>query len=323
MRFALLVVLALLPATASTAHLIAVPQAVIELPAVPHYELPSPPVSAIKPPIYARQDTGKGQGTDDRNDQKHWYESVGQWFTATYEHTARDPVALFTFVLAISTIGLWLVTWISGRRQSRETRRTIATMQETARRELRAYVSFAGFKALSGMYENRIIEWTISPVWENAGQTPTRNGRNHISWQVFSKDDGPEQIDFRDLGNATDYPTITIGPRSTVEGEAAKISVDTIWFARAIQGRIFIWGWMEYDDLFGPITPRRRTEFCSYLDWLGMPEEQAIAPRVYGKFNGADNDCYRKPGPRPDHRAQNRAHGASLLSRAVRGSVRF
>ena len=66
--------------------------------------------------------------------------ATGQWLVATYEHTVRDPITFFTFVLAFSTIGLWIVTWLSGRRQSREARQTIETMAAAERRQLRAYV---------------------------------------------------------------------------------------------------------------------------------------------------------------------------------------
>jgi hypothetical protein len=37
-----------------------------------------------------------------------------------WERTTTDPVAFFTFVLSISTVGLWIVTWQSGKRQSRD-----------------------------------------------------------------------------------------------------------------------------------------------------------------------------------------------------------
>jgi hypothetical protein len=205
-------------------------------------------------------------------------------------------VAAFTAVLAVSTSLLWLATL----RHASHAEGAIKVSEQTAERQLRAYVSLSGFEALIGRYENMVTEWTIYPVWENAGQTPTRNARNQISWSVYAKDDGPDQIDFRDYAEVPDYPIVNVPPRSKIRAESAIIPVDTIWMTRGIQGRIFIWGWIEYDDLFAPLTPRRRTEFCSYLEWLGTPEEQAIAPRVYGRFNGADDDCYRKPAPRPN-----------------------
>ena len=39
-----------------------------------------------------------------------------------WEKTTSDPVAFFTFVLSVSTIGLWVATGIGIRNQSRETR---------------------------------------------------------------------------------------------------------------------------------------------------------------------------------------------------------
>jgi hypothetical protein len=51
--------------------------------------------------------------------------------------TVGDPVSLFTFVLAISTLGLWVVTWRSGVRQSRQTRESL----REARRNTAAFMS--------------------------------------------------------------------------------------------------------------------------------------------------------------------------------------
>jgi hypothetical protein len=49
-------------------------------------------------------------------------------------------LAFVTAILAVSTIGFCIVTWSGGIRQSRETQRTIDTMEQTERRQLRAYV---------------------------------------------------------------------------------------------------------------------------------------------------------------------------------------
>jgi hypothetical protein len=47
-----------------------------------------------------------------------------------WERTTSDPVALFTFVLSVSTIGLWAVTWRSGVRQTRDMEGAIAAAQD-------------------------------------------------------------------------------------------------------------------------------------------------------------------------------------------------
>jgi hypothetical protein len=95
-----------------------------ELPPVPHYKDPFPLLSPslIDPPLYTRQYNSYQSAADNRDDKQDESETIWQWPITTYYHTIRDPVAFFTFVLSVSTIGLWIVTWRSGIRQSRDIR---------------------------------------------------------------------------------------------------------------------------------------------------------------------------------------------------------
>jgi hypothetical protein len=59
--------------------------------------------------------------------------------------------------------------------------------------------------------------------------------------------------------------------------------------------RLFIWGWVEYDDIFEG-SRRHRTEYCNELltDGFEVPiERREITSRVYGRHNGYDDHCYR------------------------------
>lgn len=68
---------------------------------------------------------GEQHATTESDEQKNIFERFWDW-------TTDDPVAFFTFVLSVSTIGLWIVTWRSGVRQSREMRASIAIAQQSA-----------------------------------------------------------------------------------------------------------------------------------------------------------------------------------------------
>jgi hypothetical protein len=91
----------------------------LSLPPVPHYGEPFP-LSApqpIKPPRYTER-----QAPDDHpKSQEGGSETFRQRLVAIVNRTLDDPIALFTFVLAGSTIGLWIVTWRSEVRQSKDT----------------------------------------------------------------------------------------------------------------------------------------------------------------------------------------------------------
>lgn len=150
----------------------------------------------------------------------------------------------------------------------------------------------------------KVVAWRYAPVWENAGLTPSRRARNQVNWDFFSREDAPEGRDFADFPPGPgfdDNAQLVIGPRSRVIGQAHVVSLDWIWAAIALQGRIYIWGWYEYDDVFADDTPRHRTEFCSYLSWPGSPDianQLHAETSIYRAFNGTDQDCYRQPAPR-------------------------
>jgi hypothetical protein len=112
----------------------------LEMPAVPNYrdqfQLLTPPT--ITQPLYGQEYSRQGAPSNNRNHTQDENETIGQWFVATYYHTIRDPVALFTFVLSVSTIGLWIVTWRSGVRQSRETRAATKAAEDAVEASLAA-----------------------------------------------------------------------------------------------------------------------------------------------------------------------------------------
>jgi hypothetical protein len=84
---------------------------------------------------------GQNQTQDHKANQTTERDGAGQqpnrepfWVRATNDPTAAFTgiVALFTLVLAGSTIGLWIVTWRSGVRQSREMQASLAIAQQSA-----------------------------------------------------------------------------------------------------------------------------------------------------------------------------------------------
>jgi hypothetical protein len=106
---------------------------------------------------------------------------------AFWDKAADDPVAYFTLwlvgftgVLALSTIGLWLVTWRSGVRQSKETRDAIQVARhanEIGRSgiiaEQRAWVSVGDLKIDKDiLFREHGANISISVMIKNIGKTP-------------------------------------------------------------------------------------------------------------------------------------------------------
>lgn len=140
---------------------------------------------------------------------------------------------------------------------------------------------------------------TLQPIWENTGATPTKNGRSQVSWKYFERS-VPADFDFADfddLGNRIlsydAYRPIIVGPKSTALSPVINIEPAILRQVRDLQGKLLIWGWVEYDEIF-PGAKRHRTEFCYQVAVSGSPASH-VGFSQYHLHNGVDEDCSKKP----------------------------
>jgi hypothetical protein len=151
-----------------------------------------------------------------------------------------EAISFFTAVLAVSTIGLWIVTWRGILGQSRDTR----IIQ-------RAYLS-AKPAGIHTMTDGSVIAHVI---FLNSGNLPAKKVRNEVKIGWF--DDG-NKTDFDEV-KITDPGTILLVPNLEVERGTPSLSKQDVAQYRAKRGFVFVWGRIEYEDGFG--RPRWRT-FC-------------------------------------------------------------
>jgi len=157
-------------------------------------------------------------------------------------------IAIFTVILAVSTIGLWGVTWIGIRNQSCETR----ILQ-------RAYLSVDGLGFFPLGYEDAERRTVAHLSIRNVGKLPARNVRWFIN---YAMDQSGRRSDFkideqknRFYGDGNVIPPGTEMRRSKYcsfsreDFEAFKFRLTTI----------YVWGEVRYDDGFGI---ERFTKFC-------------------------------------------------------------
>jgi hypothetical protein len=99
-----------------------------------------------------------------------------------WERTTTDPVALFTLVLAFTTLGLWTATiglYFAGKNAVQETRRI-------GEAQVRAYVSIkSAVIAFWGPFEHALVKF----VPFNTGQSPARNFVWNVTVQYASGHD--------------------------------------------------------------------------------------------------------------------------------------
>ena len=198
-------------------------------------------------------------------------------------------------ITAFSTLFLVLTSCM----QWSQTRRTVLEMQaggkvaeenakatklaaETARASLlqteRAYISLSKLETvwILDPVTKRQRDLAIIPIWHNSGSTPPKNTSSKVNWwktlhvnvDKLWFDDSWHNEDEYDRGR---YYPLPVPPKGYLIGNTFTIPALNYFGAAERAERLFIWGWVEYDDIFSD-TPRHRTEFCLELRVLGDPE---------------------------------------------------
>jgi hypothetical protein len=244
-----------------------------------------------------------------------------EWWIGFPATTVEDPIALFTLVLAISTIGLWFVTWQSSIDQHRMTRKALVATRRSAnaardqvsisRRALvdteRAYMFCDHIESNWTVKKETelVIKWTFAIVWRNSGRTPVKDGwSNANEWNGSFGAQFPADFDYPDYANPE--PMIT-GPNSIMHAGGFEISIEELEEMRIGLRQMYIWGWCDYNDVFD-YTNRHRSEFCFELIVTGNPiyKEGGFKYRRHGPFNGFDGECFRVPAPGLNGRSPSR-----------------
>ncbi|MFN3351667.1 hypothetical protein [Pseudorhodoplanes sp.] len=203
----------------------------------------------------------------------------------------------FAAFLLLATIfqGLWML------RAIRATDRMAGLVQEGLVSAQRPYVFLREFQVAmtKNPLNDEIQTCTIQPVWENTGTTPTRNGRGHVNWKYFDRS-VPADFDFADfdeLGNRIlsydAYKPLIVGPRATALSPIITMEPAILRQVRDLQGKLLIWGWAEYDEVFSD-AKRHRTEFAYLVVVSGSPASH-VGFSQYKLHNGVDEDCTKQP----------------------------
>lgn len=234
------------------------------------------------------------------------YSKAGQKYCSAYELFVpfiewivekHGPVtALATLLIGIFTGTLWNAT----RKLHQISARQVSHFESAER----AFVFLRKYTLTAQLdHAGKIREWQITPVFENSGNTPTRRLVSRINLAI-SDGEGPEEMNFRDgwkEEEPQEYVTYLIAPKTQSLSLPFQIHIVDIDAVKRGEKRMFIYGWVDYDDVF-PGTPRHRTEFCGELTVIGNPavdDPSWARISTYRKYNGADDECYRGPAPWP------------------------
>jgi hypothetical protein len=183
---------------------------------------------------------------------------------AFWRWTTHDAVAVYTAVLAISTIGLWIVTALGIRNQRRDTQ----VLQ-------RAYLSVepGGIKEPYDR-DDRVHGYVIC---RNRGHLPARK----LSWHTRTDtiQQGAEKFPISEMSEQLGVLT---------PGTEMIVSAGT-FFTNKLENALFVWGMVTYDDGF---RNRRYTKFCHvYYTKPFYGAGTFTIPADQGQFNDEGNDA--------------------------------
>jgi hypothetical protein len=173
----------------------------------------------------------------------------------------------------------------------------LITAQDTAQRQLRAYV----FATQNFGFSNPIGQpdaFGFNANWKNGGLTPTRFLSIYVSGAVMPLPIGKD-FQFPDLdesGNIVRNPVLVhslLGPSVEIPSQSIIFSRQKIEFTLSQRAHIYIWGWARYRDIF--ISDIHITRFCQELTNLSFNKETnavvGVGSRACDYGNCADDQC--------------------------------
>lgn len=224
-------------------------------------------------------------------------ESFGERFAGIAERTFDDPIALYTFVLVVftgllgfATVRLWFVT-----------KELVRGADDTAKRQLRAYVGPDGFEfdirsiedgyVPKAPYASDLFTDFTNITCKNFGQTPASNVTVFCAVASITPFLGrlPPGYDFdAKLHPPGDDSSNIIARAYLNRGQTDVSSVNLadpriVWSARKRTSTLFIFGRIYYVDAFGT---QWSTKFCSSWEPWHPSGPRFVASDEY---NGEDN----------------------------------
>jgi len=276
-------------------------------------------VAATTEPIHRPASATSNQAAAAKNNTSQPDEGIWNWIT-------RDAVGFFTLgLVGIAGIQLFLFFWQlvlireslddakiaadaakesadTAKEGSRAARESADTDKFSMVASDRAYVHHSGCRWISHRRggKNGPVFWRIRPRWINSGNTPPRNLRVYVFYELL---DAPLPEAF--LFTPIEHPQILamLPPKGEVEGQWRDFDGADLVAVKEGKKFLYIWGAARYRDVF-PGTPERITRFCVYAasitgdpltPWHEKTNIMHIAFSNYARHNCADEECSENP----------------------------
>ena len=208
----------------------------------------------------------------------NWLAGIN-WTAEAVTAAATIALAFLTLVLALGTIFLWWAT-----------KRLVQGSEQTAVRQLRAYVFGKGFTAGPNMGDQGIVEYVVFQEFENVGLTPATGVQAWLYIQTFPVSQNCEP-NFATKSIAPTGGGGALGPRSGAKTQFRTIPLATMMENWRRETEIFVWFRVEYRDIFDASILHHH-ERCTRVEIIRSPNlllpqghPSIINFLVYGKQN--------------------------------------
>jgi Sec-independent protein translocase protein TatA len=162
---------------------------------------------------------------------------------------------------------------------------SVIAVRERTAQQMRAYLSV---KIGTGVYQDANLRFEVRPILINTEHTPAHNVRyaaraDVLPWPlpndfIFQQLEQP-QPSFGVLAPQQDFTMgAWVDRRYDDDNEAEAIK-------RGIGRRLYIWGTVTYDDVFGE---QRYTNFAQNIFWVALPDG---SERILGNYVDRHNDA--------------------------------
>jgi hypothetical protein len=198
---------------------------------------------------------------------------------------------ILNWITAIGTVGgligiIFLVQTLITAQEANQIGRSVLVVEQ------RAFVSYTEMYAVSGKDRGTGAKaWALNPRFKNSGNSAATSVHIHVNINMPDWKELPEEFEYADKPSPTsgvfpntsviDYPMI-IGSQIETGGGQVSIPDDIAEQVNVGKAHVYIWGHVDYDDIF---TCHHTTRFCEQLVY----REQVGSGRFY--WQNCDSNC--------------------------------
>jgi hypothetical protein len=216
-----------------------------------------------------------------------FYENIRRWRRIIFKDFKRrlHKASFALEVVAILVAGIYTFEAWKANGLTREA-------LESVQRAFVVYNSLGVWSYLD-LRNNKKLVYLLRPIWENSGNTPTRNLRIYVS-EIKPAKPPYANLDFSQTAN-TVFTAMFIAPHGVIRGADRVISAEDLFNVRDGKSFFYVWGWATYKDTF-PNTKPHMTRFCTVLigaffDPNDLTKLTGVNTESCPTYNCADEEC--------------------------------